>query len=346
MGTTTSRHFGFFAAFVLIGLAGAPPAEAQSGLPNLDNLSPLEEAVAMEIGDVTLTLAGAMEARYTAGSDNDDNNGPGLIGSLGAVAMTQLPNRWRVELSYTGQLVSDESLTPDESEKYTDDAALSVAGIWGTVLLGNVSETVRDQTRRRRGFGKAVLAFDDFHGVRSDRSAGYAGRVGPFVASGVVDDDGNIDLGLTFQRPIGNGSRDYRFTIRAGQGAYDAADETLQFRSQGHSVVGEIAYGSTLFDVGLGQESYSSPGMNVARWYISSGIRRKIMVWGLSLEGHYGEIEGQEEVSAALGIQYDLTRGLSANFGVNYEDAKVALGDVKFLDSRDTKAVFSLTYGF
>ena len=161
-----------------------------------------------------------------------------------------------------------------------------------------------------------------------------------------MDDDGNIDLGLTFQRPIGNGSRDYRFTIRAGQGAYDAADETLQFRSQGHSVVGEIAYGSTLFDVGLGQESYSSPGMNVARWYISSGIRRKIMVWGLSLEGHYGEIEGQEEVSAALGIQYDLTRGLSANFGVNYEDAKVALGDVKFLDSRDTKAVFSLTYGF
>ncbi|MDE0524614.1 MAG: hypothetical protein OXH79_21960 [Boseongicola sp.] len=346
MGTTTSRLTGLVAAFALMDLAGAGPAVAQSGLPNLDRVSPIEEAIAMEVGDVTLTLAGAIEARYTTGSDDDEDNGPGLIGSLETIAMTQLPNRWRVELSYSGQLVSDESLSSVEDESYTDDAVLSVGGVWGTVLLGNVSDTVRDQTRRRRGFGSAVLAFDDFHGELSDRSAGYAGRVGPFVASGVVDDDSNIDLGLTFQRPIGNGSKDYRFTFRAGQGAYEAADETLLFTSQGYSVVGEVVYGSTLLDVGFGQESYSSSAVDATRWYISSGIRRKITVWGLSLEGHYGQIEGQEEVSAALGIQYDLARGLSANFGLNYEDAQVALGDVEFLDSSDTKAVFSLTYRF
>ena len=346
MGTTIFRHSGLIAAVSLICAAGAGTAEAQSGLPNLDRLSPIEEAIAMEIGDVTLTLTGALEARYTAGSDVDEDNGPGMIGSLGAVAMTQLPNRWRVELSYTGQLVTDESLSPDESERYTDDAALSVGGVWGKLLLGNVSDTVRDQTRRRRGFGNAALEFDDFHGELSDRSAGYAGRVGPFVASGVVDDDSNIDLGLTFQRPIGNGSKDYRFTFRAGQGAYEAADGSLLFTSQGYSVVGEVVYGSTLLDLGLGQERFSSSGVNATRWYISSGIRRKIMVWGLSLEGHYGQVEGQEEVSAALGVQYDLARGLSANFGLNYEDAPVALGDVKFLDASDTKAVFSLTYGF
>ena len=346
MGTKNMRHSGLVVAISLIGAAGAGTAEAQSDLPNLEHLSPLEEAIAMEIGDVTLTLTGALEARYTAGSDDDEDNGPGLVGSLGVVAMTQLPNRWRVNLSYASQLVSDEALSPDANEKYTDDAALSVGGVWGTVLLGNVSDTVREQTRRRRGFGNAALEFDDFHGELSDRSAGYAGRVGPFVASGVVDDDSNIDLGLTFQRPIGNGSKDYRFTFRAGQGAYEAADESLLFTSRGHSVVGEVVYGSTLLDVGLGQERFSSSGVNATRWYISSGIRRKIMVWGLSLEGHYGQIEGQEEVSAALGVQYDLARGLSANFGMNYEDAQVALGDVKFLDASDTKAVFSLTYRF
>lgn len=346
MCTTTSRHSGLVAAIALIGLAGAGPAVAQSGLPNLGHLSPLEEAIATEIGDVTLTLTGALEARFTTGSDDDEDDGPGLIGNLGAVAMTQLPNRWRVELSYSGQLVSEESLSPEENEKFTDDAALSVGGVWGTGLLGNVSDTVREQTRRRRGFGNAVLAFDDFHGEPSDRSAAYAGRVGPFVASGVVDDDGNVDLGLTFQRPIGNGSKDYRFTFRAGQGAYEAADEALLFTSRGYSVVGEVVYGSTLLDVGLGQESFSSAGVNATRWYISSGFRHKIMVWGLSLEGHYGQIEGQEEVSAALGIQYDLARGLSANFGLNYEDAQVALGDVSFLDSNDTMAVFSVTYRF
>ncbi|MDE0347225.1 MAG: hypothetical protein OXI66_15810 [Boseongicola sp.] len=346
MGTKTSRHSGLVAAFALIGVEGADPARAQSGLPNLDHLSPVEDAVAVEIGDVTLTLIGAVETRYTAGSDDDEDNGLGLIASLGAVAMTQLPNRWRVELSYAGQFVSDESLSSVEGKRYTDDAALSVGGVWGTVSLGNVSETVRDQTRRRRGFGNAVLAFDDFHGERADRSAGYAGRVGPFVASGVVDDDSNVDLGLTFQRPIGNGSRDYRVTFRAGEGAYEAADETHLFTSRGFSVVGEVVYGSTLFDVGLGQESFSSSAVDATRWYVSSGFRRKIMVWGLSLEGHYGQIDGQEEVSAALGIQYDLARGLSANFGLNYENAEVALGEMKFLDSSDTKAVFSLTYRF
>lgn len=346
MVATTSCHSGLVAALALTGFADAGPAVAQGGLPNLDRQSPLEEAVAMEVGDVTLTLIGETEARYTVGADDDEDNGPGLIASLETVAKIQLPNRWRVELGYAGRLVSDDSLSAGEGERYTDDAALSVAGAWGTVSLGNVSETVRDQTRRRRGFGNAVLAFDDFHGEPSDKSAGYAGRVGPFVASGVVDDDGNVDVGLTFQRPIGNRSRDYRFTFRAGQGAYEAADEALLFTSRGYSVVGEVVYGSTLLDVGLGQESFSSSSVNATRWYISSGIRRKIMVWGLSLEGHYGQIEGQEEVSVALGIQYDLARGLSANLGLNYEDAQVALGDIEFLHSSDTKALFSLRYSF
>ena len=346
MGIAISRLPAGIAALVAVAPVCAGPAAAQGVFPNLDQVTPMEEAIATEIGDVTLTLTGALEARYTTGSDDGEDNGPGLIGNLETVAKTQLPNRWRVELSYAGQLVSDEALSPEENEKYTDDAALSVGGVWGTVLLGNVSDTVRDRTRRRRGFGNAVLELDDFLGDPSDRSAGYAGRVGPFVASGVVDDDSNIDVGLAFQRPIGNGSRDYRFTFRAGQGAYEAADESLLFTSRGYSVVGEVVYGSTLLDVGLGQEGFSSSGASATRWYISSGVRRKIMALGLSLEGHYGQVEGQEEISAALGVQYDLARGLSANFGLNHEDAEVALGDVDFLDSSDTRAAFSIKYSF
>ena len=107
-----------------------------------------------------------------------------------------------------------------------------------------------------------------------------------------------------------------------------------------------MIHGSTTVDFGLGHERFSSPGLRVTRWYVSAGIHRKITVLGLSLEGHYGRIEGQEEVSAALGLQYDLSRGLSANFGLNHEDATVMVGDTLFLDARDTKAVFSLKYSF
>ena len=346
MAVANSRYAGFMAALVAVAAFGACAAEAQSGLPNLDELLPMEEALAMEVGDVTLTLNGMIEARYTSGSDDDDANGEGLISSLEATAMTQLPNRWRVRLGYSGQYVTDESLGPDQDGKFSDDMFLSVGGIWGELLLGNVSDTVRNQTRRRQGFGNASLAFEDFHGKPTEKSAGYVGRFGPLVASGVVDDDSNIDLGLSFQRPIGNGNRDYRFTLRSSQGAYSAQDDSIRFTSRGVGVVAEVIYGSTTIDVGLGHERFSSPGLKVTRWYVSAGIQRKITVFGLSLEGHYGRIEGQEEVSAALGIQYDLARGLSANFGLNHEDATVMVGDTLFLDSRDTTSVFSLKYSF
>ena len=151
-----------------------------------------------------------MEAQYTTGSDDEDSGGAGLISSLEATAMTQLPNRWSVRPGLSGQCVTDKSLGAGQDGKFSDDVFLSVSGIWGELLLGNVSDTVRDQTRRQQGFGNASLTFDDFHGEPTERSAGHVGRFGPQVASGVVDDDSNIELGLSFQRPIGNGNQESR----------------------------------------------------------------------------------------------------------------------------------------
>ena len=41
-------------------------------------------------------------------------------------------------------------------------------------------------------------------------------------------------------------------------------------------------------------------------------------------------------------FQYELSRGLSANFGLSQEDATFMVGDTLLLDSRDTKSVFPL----
>ena len=83
MGTTTSRLTGLVAAFALIDLAGAGPAVAQSGLPNLDHLSPIEEAIAMEVGDVTLTLARSDRGPvHRPGPMTTRTMARGLIGSL------------------------------------------------------------------------------------------------------------------------------------------------------------------------------------------------------------------------------------------------------------------------
>ena len=118
-----------------------------------------------------------------------------------------------------------------------------------------------------------------------------------------------------FQRPAGN--RDYRLTVRATEGVYKAVDGSRRFDTTAAGVVGEMIYASTSIDVGAGYERLSSNGPDADRWYVSSGVRTKTGVVSVSVEGHYGRIGGEDEVSAALGLQYDVARGLSLNLGLN-----------------------------
>ena len=53
---------------------------------------------------------------------------------------------------------TDADSNAGSDERYADNVALSVGGVWGTVLGGNVSGVVREQTRRRRGAGNGTLA--------------------------------------------------------------------------------------------------------------------------------------------------------------------------------------------
>ena len=103
-----------------------------------------------------------------------------------------------------------------------------------------------------------------------------------------------------------------RLTARFAKGAYTSADRR-RFDTRAAGGVGELIYGSSAYDVGVVYERLSSGGLDMDRWYVSAGARTKTGVLSLSVEGHYGQIEGQDEVSAALGVQYDLARGLSVN---------------------------------
>lgn len=66
----------------------------------------------------------------------------------------------------------------------------------------------------------------------------------------------------------------------------------------------------------------------------------------ISLEGHYGQIEGEDEVSAAVGVQYDLARGLSVNLGLNHTDGTASREGTSIVRARDNKAVLSMRYSF
>ena len=323
---------------------GISTAAAQAVSLNYDRLSSLEEPLATDVGDITLLLNGLVDTPASVGLENGGGAEEGFIGNFQVSAATQLPNRWRVNLAYFGQYADDPELTVDMNDHFRDNVALSIGGAWGTLLGGNLSGVVREQTRRRRGAGNAFLAFDDAFGRLEHWGAGYVGRFGPWVISSVVDEGANFDLGAMFQRPLGN--RDYRFTVRYTEAAYTSADGGGHYDTRAVGVTGELVYGGALFDVGAGYERFSASGPDTEQWYLSSGVRLKHNALTWSLEGQYGQVDGEDRTAAALGLQYDLARGLSANFGLNHEDARAEIGSVSFIYIKDTRAVMSLRYSF
>ena len=212
---------------ISVGIVMADAAVAQDVSLNSERLSSMEEPTAIQVGEMTLVLNGLLDSSLIHDAEQDHNTtGGGLTANFQISASSQLMNRWRVRFSYFGQYTADD-LDPELDDEYSDNAALSVGGAWGNLLVGNVSGVVRDEIRRLRGAGNAVLGLDDSLGELDDTSAGYVGRFGPWVVSSVVDGDGRFDAGLMSQRPAGN--KDYRLTLRANTGDYVAADGSRRF---------------------------------------------------------------------------------------------------------------------
>ena len=113
---------------------------------------------------MTLLVRGMAEGGWTYRRESDDTD-ESFGARFQAGAQTQLPNRWRVRLSYTGRYATDPQENPDAGfasradEDYKNDVTLSVGGAWGAAAAGNVTELVRDQTRRARSAGAVVSLF-------------------------------------------------------------------------------------------------------------------------------------------------------------------------------------------
>lgn len=306
---------------------------------NYETLSVFEAPLATEIGDVTFLLRGRVDAPLTYSFENDDDAFDAtLIGNHQISAETQLPNRLTVGAVYAGRAIENNGV------EYDDEIAAYIGGSWGTVFGGNVSDLVHEETRRQRGASIVELAGDGPLGQLGDWSGGYRGRYGPVIVSGLMDEENNYDVGITFQRPIGN--KDYRLTARHNNGRFIADDGLTEIDTRSVNAVGEYVYGSTRYDIGGGYEQLTNGADEVDRWYTSAGFTTKQGVWSLSAEGHYGEIDGQKEISGLLGLRYDIARGLAATAALDYQDRQINVGGVDYINSKDTRAILALSYGF
>ncbi|MGB5485360.1 hypothetical protein [Parasphingorhabdus sp.] len=336
--------FGSAAALVVL-IPNA--AQAQEVTLNYDALSSLEEPLATDIGGVTVALTGLVDIPFALdikSADGADDSSIGFVGNFQISAETQLDNRWTLGVAYFGQYATDANSVFDGVDDYSDNVAGFVGTSFGTFIGGNTSGQVREQTRRSRGVGNATLAFDNFYGGLDEWGGAYVGRFGPSILSAAVDENGDFELGATFQRPIDK--NDIRLTARIADGRYTSSDLTTRFDTKGVGLVGEIVYGSTLFDLGGGYERMESSVVDADRWFLSAGARTQINNFTLSAEGHYGQVDGQSEKSASLGAAYALGRGLSLNAGVNYQEASITSGGVNIVDEDEIQGLLSLRFSF
>ncbi len=309
-------------------------AQAQEVNLNYDALSSLEEPLATDIGGVTVELTGLVDIPLAIDIESDDGTDDtniGFVGNFQISAETQLDNRWTLGVAYFGQYATDANSVFDGVDDYSDIVAGFVGTSFGTFIGGNTSGQVREQTRRKRGVGNASLAFDNFYGGLDEWGGAYVGRFGPSILSTAVDENGDFELGATFQRPIDK--NDIRLTARIADGRFTSSDLTTEFDTKGIGLVG-------------GYERLESSVVDVDRWFLSAGAQTQINNLTLSAEGHYGQVDGQSEKSASLGASYALGRGLSLNAGLNYKEANITSGGVDIVDTDEIQGLLSIRFSF
>lgn len=327
----------FLAAMML--LACPSTGRAQGAGLNPDNLSFLEEPLAFPILGFTAYFNHLIDLPVVHDFKSDDTDIYPRTNFRWTIER-QLPNALTVGATYFG------SFDDREADEYEDRWALYGSGVWGRLSFGEVNETVREATRRWRGTGNAELEFDDVVGTleEDDLGVAYFLRVSAYTLNVGVDENGNSDVGITYERPSAN--VDIRFTGRLTNSEAWSLDGRTRFDTHAGGIVGQIEYGSFAADAGIGYERFNSRTTDGDRFYLSAGLHYKVRRLTLSAEGHYGEIDGNPERSAALGLRYDIARGLSANLGYNWAWSEADIGGIAIRRLDISEILGSLRYEY
>lgn len=303
-----------------------------------DQISLVEEPLATQLGDTTLSLRGSVELPVQI-STTSKKAEFGFRGAFEVKAETQLENSLKVAASYAAEY---DYLNSDQ---FTDKVILSASGFLGSLYIGNVSDMLRENLARRSGVGNADLAYDGNWGQLGRWSVAHLSRHGPFRTGLAVDEDGKFELGFVFQRPVQ--TLEHKYSLRLTHGEFTPSGTTSGFDTLSAEGVAELIYGSSTFSLGAGLERLKGPLSDGDRWFISGGAQTKIGVVSLSADAQYGQLDGQGALSAALGARYDIARGASVNLGVNYKNADVILDGVQLRKDDDVvEGVLSLRYDF
>lgn len=284
---------------------------------NYDNLSFVEEPLATEIGDVTVSVNGLLDqsVNYHITNPQKNNDTDFNTRALAALnAQTQLPNSWDIRAQYIA------NFNYQREEDYQDEFSLGVSDEWGTVAVGNITGSIREKTRRFRPTGNAFLEnSDDFLGKLDQNGILYGVRHNMVELVSAADYKGNFEAAVQYAQPIGQSQ--YRTSLRFRRAEID---RNVQLSSPadtfGVAWIGGYYYASYLIDAQIGHEmiDLKYDDRNVTHNFASLGAQYKYGAYTFSADGGVGEYDSYQTRSAALGTRIDIARGTSLNFGLNY----------------------------
>lgn len=328
-------------AALLAAACALPAAPSRAVELNADTLSYFEEPLAVELFGFTLTYNQLVDLPAVHDLRREETELFPRAQLRGAIER-QLPNALTVGARYSASYDTRE----EDGEEFEDRWAVYGGGVWGRLFLGEVNESVREATRRMRGTGNAKLEFDNFLTAppEDDLAAAYRVRFSAMVLHAAIDENENLDFGVVYERPHGN--VDIRLAARAARTEFTALDGVTVFDAHAAALSGQIEYGSLAADVGVGYEHLEADAAEGRRIYLSSGVHYKIRRLTLSAEGHIGDIEGDMETAVALGLRYDVARGLSLNLGYNWADSTAAIDGVAVQDAEVSEVAGSVRYEF
>ena len=319
--------------------AASANAAAEPGNLNPDNLSFFEEPLAVDLYGFTLSYNQLIDLPLLH-NFRDDGTDFRPRTNFQVNIERQLPNAVTIGGTYLG--IYDDN----EDDEYEDRWEVYASSVWGRLAGGEVNNAVREATRRWRGTGNADLYFDDVIGTleEDDLGAAYNLRLSAYQLHLGIDEHGNTDIGITYERP--NKFLDLRFTGRYTDSETRSLSSNRVFDTRAYGFVSQVEYGSFAVDLGVGYEELTSGAFKGERSYISAGMHYKVRALTLSAEGHWGEIEGADEESYALGLRYDLARGLSLNVGYNYAKSTATLDGDLIQNVDISKFITSVRYEF
>lgn len=303
------------------------------------HLALAEEPLAVEMGDVTLSLRGTLEAlgTFRQSINHHEDIEADFNAAVETRAEMQLLNYWTLQGSYIF------NVDTRENDEVQHEGSIGLRGSQGELFFGHVSDRLRHISNRNSSAGNAELAYDHSLSELDDLTLSHIFEQGPLKFGGVADFVGNFELGAIYQRPIAQ--KDLRFSLRLTKGTFDGAGGPVIKGIGGHGV-SELVYSNWTMNLGGGFEYLTSGNMDAQRYYLSSGLARKVGAVTLSVEGHYSKTAGSDEISASAGASYDFARGASVNAGLNYKKADVNKDGIQILDDDATELILSLRYSF